>query len=283
MTEQQSQELQELSKAKFSAKILADSLNKDKTRLTTFELICPIFVFQQIISCHKFNWNIPFEAPPIREHLEKVRENPFVPFFWMTDENQEIDKPTIRMLRDSWLNCAQQTIYKVHFMAKYGLDQKLTIKLLEPFLFQKFILSTTDIGFFSNLIEKENTDPHLRYFAQMILSLLNNSSPKVIDFDDWHLPFVSEKEWLDYNKEQLKQLSSARCARIGLPKENQEDFAFFKKMIDLKYFYPLKHIANPYGSWANETSVGFFVKEDYWTSEPFENYLGWKHLGSGLI
>ena len=71
---------------KIEAKIVADSINKQGDRITTFLLTYPRFIHSELMTHRMFSRNsASSRAIPFEKMVKDVLENPFIPIAWQKE------------------------------------------------------------------------------------------------------------------------------------------------------------------------------------------------------
>ncbi len=298
MTDQQLTELQERSKAQFSAKVLADSVNVCGNRLTTFELTYPRCIHSEIMTHRLFSRNAASSrAIPVSKTLEAIRERPFVPFHWGANQAgmqayNVLDEEGQKHARWCWKQASDSALEWTEELNDMGLHKQIANRLLEPFMFITVILSTTSFKHFELLRDHPMAEPHFQYLAKLMVKARSESTPELLQVGQWHLPLIYEED-KHLSLEDQKKVSVARCARVSYVRQNEikdyaDDFALHDRLVgsDPKHASPTEHQATPafYSDYVQEA-------EDYRITirspEPVPmqsgNFLGWKQYRKEII
>lgn len=243
---------------KISAEVLADSINSEGCRITTFVLLMPRFILAEINTHRAFSRSsASSRAIPAKKLIESVATDPFIPVFWGKEHSgmqaqeyftaEEVDELA---LAGMWEEAAEAMIDMSELFMSEGVSKQITNRLLEPFLWHQVLVTATDFENFFSLRADNLAEPHLELLANMMLEAYNNSKPVFVKSGDWHVPYGAnivlnpdEKEKYKYMLEPYKfidkrlevrfnlSVASARCARMSY---NQFDGTFsYEKDIDL--------------------------------------------------
>jgi len=78
------------------------------------------------------------------------------------------------------------------------------------------------------------------------------STPAMVDYGCWHLPYIQLDDILGYTLEQQKKISAGRCARVSYlthdgKRDPLEDIKLADKLANAKPMHPspLEHVATP--------------------------------------
>lgn len=243
---------------KISAEIIADSINSESVRLTTFILMMPRFILSEINTHRAFSRSsASSRAIPAKKLIESVATDPFIPVFWpkkhtgmQAQEYFTAEEADELSLGSMWEEASEAMIIMSELFMSEGVSKQITNRLLEPFLWHQVLVTATDFENFFNLRADNLAEPHLELLANMMLAAYNGSKPAFVKSGDWHVPYganiILNPEEKDKFKEILEpykfidkrlevrfnlSVASARCARMSY---NQFDGTFsYEKDIDL--------------------------------------------------
>lgn len=289
MTDQQLTELQEKSKAQFSAKVLADSVNVCGNRLTTFELTYWRGIHGEALTHRLFSRNsASSRAIPVSRTLETVRRSPFLPFHWGANQAgmqayRELSEEDQNKARWSWYVGSRDVADRVEYLDSIGLHKQIANRMLEPFMFITVILSTTSFKHFELLRDHPMAEPHFQYLAKLMVKARSESIPELLQVGQWHLPLIYEED-KHLSLEDQKKVSVARCARVSYVRQNEikdyaDDFALHDRLVgsDPKHASPTEHQATPFVTLPGSLSWSKPV------AMPSGNFLGWKQYRKEII
>lgn len=200
-----------MDKKRISATIIADSVNgKTGDRLTTFLLVFPRIVLAEFNTYRKFSRNsASSRAIPFKTMLKNVQEDPFIPIKWMKDHSgmqgteyfgteriqvndEEGGTLLIDWLEYNWLKARDYAVQQAKFLSNNGLTKQFCNRLLEPFLWHTVIVTASDYENFFALRANEGAEIHIQDLAEKMLVEYNNSTPKVLQEGEWHIPDFSK-------------------------------------------------------------------------------------------
>jgi len=286
--------------------IIADSINSQGNRLTTFILEYPRFIHAEIMTHRVFSKNAASSrAIPIEKMIQQVIDNPATPVWWgknqsgMQAKEELSNSDTICLDFDgnicaedargmnqyqtpmgaakfTWLEARDSAIEFVKKLNSIGLHKQICNRILEPWFNMRIILSGTEFENFFALRAHEDAQPELQCLAHMMLDAYNNSTPKLLQTGEWHIPFgdrMNERtltDWFDLNhpvqpgsltwkeekiNELKRKVAIARCARVSyFNYEGKDDYAADIKLCDRlfgnipKHLSPTEHVAQAMGN-----------------------------------
>ena len=255
--------------SKISAEIIADSVNTYGNRLTTFIVTCPRIVLAEFNTHRMFSRNsASSRAIPFETMVKKVKEEPFIPIKWQEDHKgmQGTKYLTGRMvdLADGrWLAARDAAVEQATLLNKnIGVTKQFCNRLLEPFLYHTIIVTSSEWENFFALRAHEAAEIHIQNLAYKMLEKYNESTPKVLQEGDWHIPFGSQMDadrisdvWLSGEYEQKGghlgiqiKIATARCARVSyLNYEGGDDYmkdvVLHDRLSSMGHWSPFEHCA----------------------------------------
>ncbi len=205
------------------ADIVADSVNPQGCRLTTFVLEYPRFVHAELMTHRMFSKNAASSrAIPIEKMIEAVQTNPAVPVWWGKNQSgmqakEELDNtiPQHRDIIDNkgvchtdrelakvyWLDARDSAIRQVRRLNDLGLHKQIANRILEPWFHIRIILSGTEFENFFALRAHPDAQPEIQALAYLMLEQYNASKPEVLTPGEWHIPFSDQ-----FDQERLHDL-----------------------------------------------------------------------------
>lgn len=264
----------------FRADIIADSYHdqtpdKQKVRLTTFRLTYPRFTHAELMTHRVFSRNSSSSrAIPLKKMIRDILTNPVSPVWWGQNQKGMQAKVELKGFR-KW--AAKQVWFKARYAAiaaalmaeKIGLHKQIANRLLEPWMWITVVVTSVDYDNWFALRDHPDAQPEIAYLARLMRAEYDKSTPQRLDVGEYHLPFVTIEEKLQYRGKDygdLIALSVARCARTSYNiHENgkarastfDEDLNLFERLVVSKPLHasPAEHQAMPdvYGKdgWEN--------------------------------
>lgn len=266
----------------FSARILADSINVVDNRLTTYELIYPEFIHNELLTHRMLSRNaMSSRAIPTEKLLKMISEDPVIPIeFGRNQKGMQAGTPFEGELYEEclsiWIDAAGDAIRHARDLAAKGVHKQIVNRILGPYKWINVIASATDWWHFFNLRAHPMAEPHMIKLASWMLELYDASVPQLKQPGEWHLPLIysddveqivsdpgdNQVEWT------LAQISAGRCARVSYlthhgTRDHAADIALAHQLSseDPMHASPLEHPA--------QAMSGAYV---------LGNYTGWSQL-----
>jgi thymidylate synthase ThyX len=265
-----------------SAKVIESSLHpsEEGKPLITIQLRYPRFIHSELMTHRVFSRNASSSrAIPVPRMLQQVREEPAMPIHWGKNQPgmqafEELDPETAESVRALWIEAAQRAVNVATAMSALGAHKQVVNRILEPFQFISVIVTATEWDNFFALRDHPAAQPEIRELARVMKLAIDGSRPNVLNYGEWHLPYVSQTERVYYNVDSCLKLSTARCARVsylnhdGTEPSPEKDFELFDRLVGSEPLHasPIEHQATPDrfdcpdhpGDWANRQLWGNF-------------------------
>lgn len=265
-----------------SARVVADSVALNGKRITTFVLTYPRFVHAEFMTHRVFSRNAASSrAIPARKIRQGLREDPAMPVYWGANKagmqaEEELTGRNLLLVKFLWKVGMYSMLALNWLMEKAGLHKQIANRILEPWFCITTVVTSTEWDNFYALRNHPQAQPEIRALAQAMLKAHNESFPKELGIDEWHLPFVHDWEGMLFTgtpweiQEKLLKISVARCARVsynnheGKRSTFEEDEKLFQRLVGQvpKHASPLEHQATPL-MFASARSGNFFGWRQY--------------------
>ena len=252
---------------KITSKIICDSVSKDNIRVITLETNAPKFIDAQFCKHRMMSSNSSSSrAIPTHKLIALVRNDPFVPVSWRANERgmqgyKPLPSHIATAARIEWIRSANNAASVAESMLKQGVHKQTTNRVLEPYLFQKKVVTATmnEYTNFFALRLSEDSQPEIQELARTMYKAIEDSTPEVLKYEGWHLPYVPKYD-MEGNPSFYKdptlaiKCSVARCARVSYNKHDgtepnvQQDLALYKKLLDSKHLSCFEHQLTPMAS-----------------------------------
>lgn len=194
---------------RIAATIIADSLNKQKDRLTTFVLVFPRIVLAEFNTHRMISKNsASSRAIPFKTMLKKVQDEPFIPIAWQKEHKgmqgtdyftneSTIDaapgflapRSALATIKSAWLQARNEAVHQASALSEIGVTKQLCNRLLEPFLYHTVICTGTEWENFFALRAHPAAEIHIADLAEKMLVAYNESQPVFLKGGEYHIPF----------------------------------------------------------------------------------------------
>lgn len=238
-------------KEQISAKVIADSVSPDGIRLTTLELEYNRFIHSEFMSHRCMSRNAASSrAIPLKKVVDQVWKDPALPVEWGKNKagmqaDELIDDSQAAI--DLWSRAARtMTAYALE-LHELGVHKQITNRLLEPFQLIKVVVTATEWENFFELRDHKDAQPEIQVLARKIKKAMEQSTPRAIEYGEWHLPYV-DGAFLGTPEE--KKISASCCAQVSyrvLDDSLEKAEMIYDKLVTSKPLHasPLEHQATP--------------------------------------
>jgi len=235
----------------FEAKIIADSINPDLKRVTSFLLTYPRFIHSELMTHRIFSRNAASSrAIPVSKIIEQVKNNPAMPVRWgkngrgMQDHGVFAESDNVKC-KEAWLSAASSAVESAERMEAIGLHKQITNRVLEPFVWMTTMVTATEWENFFSLRLHKDAQPEFQHLAHIMLKAYLSSIPDEKDWGQWHIPFGSNMPDNISDDVRLK-IATARAARTSYLTmdgkiDQEKDVSLHDMLAESGHWSPFEH------------------------------------------
>ena len=216
-----------MNKKKIEAKIIADSINPQGDRITTYLLTYPRFIHSELMTHRVFSRNsASSRAIPFQKMVKMIEEDPFIPIAWqknhkgMQGTEYLTDIMDIERAEHRWRMSIANNIDQAKVLNDgIGVTKQLCNRLLEPFMWHTVLLTATE---FENFFKLRCPEYHYkgRVFKSkkdMLKANLGTFPTKLNDLEwiissksqaEIHIQALAEAMWDAMNESKPKELKA---------------------------------------------------------------------------
>jgi thymidylate synthase ThyX len=241
------------------ADVIADSIYNGH-RLTTMEIQCHRFVLAEFNTHRDFSRNsASSRAIPFAKQLDRMEELGIAfPLEWRKEQKgmQGGDiiesEALVEQIENAWVWAGHQAVHAAKALHSAGVHKSIINRLLEPFMWHKIIVSATEWDNFFAQRCSPLAQPEIRVLAERMRDAYNASTPRAVNHDEWHTPYIDDLDIAKANDAELIRISAARCARVSYlthdgVRDHAVDLDLYNKLVsaDPPHWSPLEHVAVP--------------------------------------
>lgn len=254
-----------------SAKIIADSISPQGVRLTTMEVVIHRFVLSEFNTHRVFSRNsASSRAIPFHKQVDRVKRDIAVPVVWASEQKgmqggDEVKNPL--GAKAAWRSARDDAVLWASQLDALGVHKSICNRILEPFMWHTIIVSSTEWENFFTQRCSPLAQPEIRVAAEAMREALGAHQPEPTSYTGWHLPYIQDDEFNEFDVNTLRKLSVARCARVSYlthdgRREPSADLTLYDRLVMARPMHasPLEHVATP-------VTVNSKIRG---------NFLGWK-------
>lgn len=306
-----------------SAKVIADSISEEGKSLTTIRCRYPKWIHaegrthrmlcmteieypddydEQVYTWEELKTPSPMadrnlsrnaassRAIPVRRLIEDIYRDPAVPIFWGSKQpgmqaGAELEGEALIYAKERWRHAMEDAIAHARRLDDLGCAKQIVNRILEPFMHIDTLFTATEWSNFFTLRIHEAAEPHIRLLAECMKQAMDESTPKLLLHDEWHLPYVSDEEREEHRGlmidpiSPLIKLSVARCAHLsyetveGTPLGKEQAERIYDKLLGSQPVHasPAEHQATPDRS----SSRGPLRVRQWERPSRHGNFVGW--------
>ena len=133
-----------------TATVVADSINRQGNRLTTFQLRYWRGIHSELMTHRKFSRCAgSSRARPSQAIIDQVRSTPWGPPSWGANQpgmqaNAELSPEKTLIAKATWVHAANNAAAQALLLLREGAHKQIVNRLLEPFTFIDVIVSGTE-------------------------------------------------------------------------------------------------------------------------------------------
>lgn len=210
-----------------SARIVADSINENGKRITTFELEYPRFIHAELMTHRVFSRNAASSrAIPVTRAIELIQNDTAMPSHWgknqpgmsakeecyatfpvdlpiLSEEGDfffDIDgnlatKTVERSREDMWNIARDNAIEIAKLFNEAGYHKQIVNRLLEPFTHIKVVLTASEYDNWFWLRNHPDAQPEIHILAERMFAEYEASTPELLLAGEWHVPYYDKGYW----------------------------------------------------------------------------------------
>jgi hypothetical protein len=231
-----------------NAKVIEDSINAEGDRVTTFEVTLHRFVLAELNTHRVFSRNsASSRAIPVTKQLAEFSDTPAYPLSLPAEKpGMQGGEELIGRNRTVAQNFLQTLHRGIELQIKHYLElnpdpssrlhKSVINRYMEPWFWHRVIITATDWdGFFTQRVS-DLAQPEIHYPALLMQQAYQKSTPGKLIQGEWHLPYVKEEEFYEFDILDLVKISTARCARVSYlthdgVRDIDKDFALYDRLV----------------------------------------------------
>lgn len=236
-----------------TAKVIKDSMYK-KTRLITIEATYPKFL-QAELNTHRMLVKNAASARAIP--TDSFAKMLFVPQrVGINKSGMSADKylsaEELKHFQQDWIKAFNDSLANVNELKiNYNAHKQLINRIIEPFNMTKGVFTATLDSWehVLGLRNHQDAQPEIQELASLIQEAIKNSVPQMLNFGEWHLPYIDSVESSDDKNIKISASCIAQVSYRKLDDTNEKALAIFNKLNLLsndpkvkKHISPVQHI-----------------------------------------
>lgn len=240
----------------YHTKVILDSVSPKGFRLTTMEVRFPRIVLAEFNTHRMLSRNsASSRAIPVARTLATVLGDPFIPIYWGKNQkgmqaNEELTEYAQDQAQRAWLRARDAAVQAARELMDLGVHKQIANRVLEPFMWHTVIVSATTYKNFFALRCHPDAQPEIQRAAYMMREAMDKSAPSLVDYGEWHLPYIDDEDRKNFALPELKKISTGRCARVSTlthdgNRDPQKDISLGTDLATKGHWSPFEHPATP--------------------------------------
>lgn len=215
-----------------SATVIAHSIGPTGKEIATLELEYPRFIHSEFMTHRVFSRNAASSrAIPVAQVLRQVWNNPASPVHWGRNQGGMQAKEELRGFKRAiagklWNGAAKTACVFAWGMMRLGLHKQVANRILEPFQLIKVVVTSTEWANFFELRDHPDAQPEIHELANKMRHALADSTPTLVGYGEWHLPYVlrhrDDAGQMRYGDDlhigDARKVSASCCAQVSYRK-----------------------------------------------------------------
>lgn len=248
---------------KIRARVIADSINPSRIRLTTVEATFNRYILAEVNTYREWSRNsASSRAIPVKKVLSQVWNDPATPIHW--GANQAGMQAHVQLFgwrkflaRRLFLWARIPVLVVVWLLSKLKLHKQVTNRLLEPWVWHTAIITSTNWENMLKQRDHKDAQPEFQVLARCIRSAIEESTPQEMEWGQWHQPYLISDDWVaaaqsEMDKELLVpttvMMSAARCAAVSYVRQGEKrdpykDVELAQRLAAAGHWSPFEHVA----------------------------------------
>lgn len=265
-----------------TAKIVADSIAENGSRITTFVLKYPRFIHSEFMTHRAFSRNASSSrAIPFEKQIKMIEEDPAMPLEFRANQKGMQAGEAIgdqKKAESYWNRAKNQAIKYAECLHRLGVHKQYVNRIIEPFSHITVVCTATEYSNFFGLRHHSMAQPEIAELARQMWDLYKVNEPQQVEMHDWHLPFMdgdTYRECTRYSRNLAKEAghpsyapegwepmdlmikrSVARCARVSYNNHDgssttvEQDLQLYDRLLGAQPIHasPAEHQATPVAS-----------------------------------
>lgn len=254
-----------------NAKIVADSINPNGARLTSWELDYPLFIHAELMTHREFSRNASSaRAIPFDTYLSSIETNPAFTVKPAGHQKgmqvgEDLSLEEIRELQEESLHLLQLASNSASYAHDIlGVHKSIVNRWLLPWAHIKVLVTCQNHDNFFSLRAHSDAEPNFQVLAFKMLQAYLTHEPHRMQWGDWHLPFENNATDYGLTIEEKKKLSVARACWVSYNKPGKEVTSFSNAFhrhdsaADSGHWSPFEHVAQATPGWYKASNFDRF-------------------------
>ena len=244
------------------AEVIADSVNPQGDRLTTFVLTYHRMIHSEFMTHRMLSKNSSSSrAIPVEKMIKLVESQQVYPLHWGKNKKgmsaeTEVMEAEMQQAAAVWKQAKDDAVRHARHLVEIGIHKQVVNRLLEPFSTITVICSGTEYRNFFEQRCHPDAQPEIQNLAHKMKSAYDASQPQQLVAGEWHLPLIKEEDRQEIvDIYELIKVAVGRCARVSYLNHDgvrslADDVKLHDRLITSKpaHLSPFEHVASALSS-----------------------------------
>lgn len=240
---------------KVEAEVVADSISPDGVRIITIQGTLHRFVLGELAKHRALSMSAQSSrAVPVQKMIDIVKDHPAMPVFWGKNQpgmraDEQLEGEQLTEAIGEWHFAAINAVNSANYMNGCGAHKQIVNRVLEPYLWQRVLLTATEWDNLFKLRRHKDAQPELKSFVDEVFDAMQDSTPLPLRHSEWHVPFVGRDVQLGHSRyiitedgeteeislDHAKKYSAARCATTSYRTDKlslERGLEIYKKLVE---------------------------------------------------
>lgn len=204
------------------AEVILDSVSPQGIRLTTFQVRYHRYAHAELMTHGLFNRNASSSrAIPVSRLIDDIERDPALPLEWGKNQkgmqaHSQLEGAELATAKALWNEDREHSILMARAMIDTNAAKQIVNRLVENHGHINVIITASEYANFFHVRNHRDALPEIRELARQMQFLHTNTTPDLVAYEGWHLPYITEEDrGSGLDKQELILVSTARCARVS--------------------------------------------------------------------
>jgi hypothetical protein len=210
-----------------TAKIIAHSIGPHGRQICTMVVRYWRAMHGELMTHRVFSRNASSSrAIPVAKMLRQVWSDPAGPQHWGSNRpgmqaTTELTGWRLLLAKLLWSWAAKSAAFFSWAMMRVGLHKQVANRVTEPYQYITVLVTSTEWENFYQLRRHSDAQPEMQQLAEVMYRAQEASTPEKLANGQWHMPFVSAREYNVWGLMDALRMSTARNARVSYLNHDQ--------------------------------------------------------------
>lgn len=193
---------EDFSRSKISAKVLAKSKTRAGSTVTTLQVYQPRIILAEQNTHRVLSRSAASSrAIPVPKLIELVRTDAerYTPTYWLSNKRgmqggEPLEKAAAFQAHRIWKDAALAAAERAEALHKLGVHKQWVNRLLEPFLYMTWLVTSTRWANYDRLRNHPDAMPEIHEVAQKMIDAREAFTATELKLNEWHTPYITSED-----------------------------------------------------------------------------------------